>query len=159
VMERIGAARPAERYRGTADLPFHYRPAHGPGWALVGDAGHCKDPILARGITDAFHDAESLASALVDGLSGSAPLEPRLAERARDRDASTRDLYDFTYRLSLLQGTSERMMRVYRAARTDPAIASRFHGVITGAVAYRDFFEADDVRALLDGCEPAASAP
>ena len=59
--ERVRAGTRGERFRGTADLPNFYRRPHGPGWALVGDAGYHKDPITAQGITDAFRDAELLA--------------------------------------------------------------------------------------------------
>lgn len=50
---------------------FH-RPAAGPGWALVGDAGHLKHPSTAQGITDAIHQSRYVADALVagDDLSG-----------------------------------------------------------------------------------------
>ena len=43
---------------------------YGPGWALVGDAGYHKHPITAFGITDAFRDAEAVASALDDTFAG-----------------------------------------------------------------------------------------
>jgi flavin-dependent dehydrogenase len=54
-------------YRGFAGHPGFLRPAWGPGWALVGDAGYFKDPITAHGITDALRDAESLARAVLSG--------------------------------------------------------------------------------------------
>jgi len=41
--------------------------SHGPGWALVGDAGYFKDPLTAHGITDALLHAELLARALGRG--------------------------------------------------------------------------------------------
>ena len=44
----------SDRFRGTVRLPNFFREASGPGWALVGDAGHHKDPILALGISDAL---------------------------------------------------------------------------------------------------------
>src|SRR6185312_13709931 len=47
--------------RGMLDLPGFLRQSYGPGWALAGDAAHHKDPIVARGITDAFRDADLLA--------------------------------------------------------------------------------------------------
>lgn len=43
------------------------RPAWGPGWALVGDAGYFRDPLTAHGITDALRDAELLANAAASG--------------------------------------------------------------------------------------------
>ena len=30
------------------ELPNFFRRSHGPGWALVGDAGYNKDPITAQ---------------------------------------------------------------------------------------------------------------
>ena len=54
-------------YRGFAGHPGFLRPAWGPGWALVGDAGYFKDPATAHGITDALRDAESLARAVLTG--------------------------------------------------------------------------------------------
>jgi 2-polyprenyl-6-methoxyphenol hydroxylase-like FAD-dependent oxidoreductase len=48
-------------------------------WALVGDAGYHKDPILALGIGDAFRDAELLARAVHGGLAGCVSLADALA--------------------------------------------------------------------------------
>jgi flavin-dependent dehydrogenase len=54
---------PLRSWPGT---PGRFRKPHGPGWALVGDAGYFKDPFAAHGISDAFRDAELLADAVVD---------------------------------------------------------------------------------------------
>ncbi len=62
--ERVRAGRRAERWLGSGDLPNFVRAAHGPGWALVGDAGYHRDPLPAQGISDAFRDAQALAEAL-----------------------------------------------------------------------------------------------
>ena len=78
--ERVRAGRRAERWYGTADLTNFFHVPYGPGWALVGDAGFHKDPILAQGISDAFRDAELLASAIDDGLAGRSPLNDALRE-------------------------------------------------------------------------------
>lgn len=66
---------------GFAGVPGFFRRSHGPGWALVGDAGHWKDPYAAHGISDALRDAELLASAIVDG-------DVAAYEAERDRIAS-----------------------------------------------------------------------
>jgi 2-polyprenyl-6-methoxyphenol hydroxylase-like FAD-dependent oxidoreductase len=55
------------RLRGFGGAPGFLRECHGPGWALVGDAGYFKDPLTAHGITDAFRDADLLSRAIVDG--------------------------------------------------------------------------------------------
>jgi len=41
-----------------------FRESAGPGWALVGDAGHFKDPAPGQGIADAIRQAERLAEHL-----------------------------------------------------------------------------------------------
>ena len=69
--ERVRAGRRADRFYGATDLRNFLRKPYGPGWALVGDAGCHKDPYLALGITDAFRDAELLASTIDDGAVGS----------------------------------------------------------------------------------------
>lgn len=74
-------------YRAFAGHPGFLRPAWGPGWALVGDAGYFKDPITAHGITDALRDAESLARAVVSGT------EAALGEYEAVRDHLSRGLF------------------------------------------------------------------
>jgi flavin-dependent dehydrogenase len=54
-------------YRGFSGHPGILRPAWGPGWALIGDAGYFKDPITAHGISDALRDAELVARAVLSG--------------------------------------------------------------------------------------------
>lgn len=49
---------------GTTGVPNHFRQAYGQGWALVGDAGHSKDPSTGLGINDAFMQSSLLAEAL-----------------------------------------------------------------------------------------------
>jgi flavin-dependent dehydrogenase len=82
----------AEQLRGTAALPTFFRMSSGPGWALVGDAGHHKDPVITRGIADAFRDADLAASAVVDGWHGD--LEAALAGYGHQRDQRAIPLSD-----------------------------------------------------------------
>lgn len=51
--------------RGMTHYPTYFRESAGPGWALVGDAGHFKDPVPGQGICDAFRQAERLADEIV----------------------------------------------------------------------------------------------
>ena len=73
--------------RGMASYPAFFRESAGPGWVLVGDAGHFKDPAMGQGISDALRQAERLAAAVVSGLGGSAPADAALRAWWRDRDA------------------------------------------------------------------------
>jgi menaquinone-9 beta-reductase len=78
------------RLRGFAGGLGFMRQAHGPGWALVGDAGYFKDPLTAHGITDALRDAEILARAVLSG-------RPQSLQLYQDmRDELSHALFDIT---------------------------------------------------------------
>lgn len=72
---------------------YHRRPG-GPGWALVGDASHFKDPISAHGLTDALRDAELLSRRLVPALDGRVELADALAGYEADRDRLSVPMFD-----------------------------------------------------------------
>ena len=65
-------------------MPNYFRKPYGPGWVLIGDAGYCKDPITAQGISDAFRDAEACAAALTTVFGGELSFDERDA-RATSR--------------------------------------------------------------------------
>lgn len=67
----------------------YFRQSAGPGWALVGDAGHFKDYSLGQGQSDAFRQAEYLAGRIAAGFEEGADLDRELEQwwRWRDRDA------------------------------------------------------------------------
>jgi 2-polyprenyl-6-methoxyphenol hydroxylase-like FAD-dependent oxidoreductase len=67
-----------------------YRQAAGPGWALVGDAGHFKHPGTAQGIGDAVEQAVWVA----DALSGA---KPSLDGYEAWRDERAREHYDWSF--------------------------------------------------------------
>ena len=73
-----------------ANMHGYFRPSAGPGWALVGDAGHFKDPTPGQGIADALRQAEKLSAAIVRALGGSPGTPDEILRdwwRWRDRDA------------------------------------------------------------------------
>ncbi|MDX8483399.1 NAD(P)/FAD-dependent oxidoreductase [Mesorhizobium sp. VK24D] len=65
--EQASRAPTDARLQAFRGVPGYIRQAHGPGWALVGDAGFFRDPITSHGISDALRDAEGLARAILDG--------------------------------------------------------------------------------------------
>jgi len=72
VRDMLTNATPVGPVRGIAGVRGYDRTAWGPGWALIGDAAHQKNPIVARGINEALREAEFLADALADGVSNAA---------------------------------------------------------------------------------------
>jgi flavin-dependent dehydrogenase len=139
--DRIAAAHRETRYVGTGDLPNFYRQPHGPGWALVGDAGYHKDPCTAQGISDAFRDAELLADALDAGWSNRTDFAEALMDYEAARNAASRPIYDFTCQLATLEAPSPPMQEMFAALQTDPVGTSRFFGVIAGTVSPSEFFD------------------
>ncbi|MGH3480402.1 MAG: NAD(P)/FAD-dependent oxidoreductase, partial [Nocardioidaceae bacterium] len=76
------------------------RQAHGPGWALVGDAGYFKDPITAHGLTDALRDAQLLARAVINAPSGRQSWLAAVRDYQRIRDRLSEPLFDVTERIA-----------------------------------------------------------
>jgi 2-polyprenyl-6-methoxyphenol hydroxylase-like FAD-dependent oxidoreductase len=83
------------RLHRMTNVDGYLRESAGPGWALVGDAGHFKDPTPAQGISDALRQVDRLAPAIVDGLGGREPLDDALARWWRWRDDDAADHYWF----------------------------------------------------------------
>jgi 2-polyprenyl-6-methoxyphenol hydroxylase-like FAD-dependent oxidoreductase len=127
---RVRGGERADRFRGTSRLPNRYRRPYGPGWALVGDAGLVKDPILAVGIGDAFRDAELLAEAIETGDLGG--YERRRNERSAHSFQSTLDF-------ARLAPPAPEMQELFAELLHNARERNRFFGVIAGTVAPEDF--------------------
>jgi flavin-dependent dehydrogenase len=98
--ERLRQARRTSLVQGMLRQPNQLRQAFGPGWALVGDAGYYRDAITAYGISDAFRDAELLATALDRALAGDAEEAAALAAYQQRRDRALREIFEITCRLA-----------------------------------------------------------
>lgn len=146
--ERLRSARVVERVRGAVDLPNFYRRAHGPGWSLVGDAGHHKDPIRAQGMHDALLDAESLAHAIAQGLSGQQPLDRALAEYESRRDARTAFPYHICISAARFDAPDAFVERLLEAVAATPAAIAEFRGLVAGSMRPEVFFEPEHFFAL-----------
>ena len=91
VAEVLAGARPVGKMFGMLKYECFFRESAGPGWVLVGDAGHFKDPAPGQGIADAFRQAEALAPVIARVVNDSdAALDAELTAwaRWRDRDAA-----------------------------------------------------------------------
>ncbi|MFC0598851.1 NAD(P)/FAD-dependent oxidoreductase [Streptomyces palmae] len=90
----LADARRATRIYGIQRFQGYFREAHGPGWLLVGDAGHFKDPAGGRGIGDAFHQADHLAPRIEAALGRpAAELDRVAADFGRWRDRHYAEYY------------------------------------------------------------------
>jgi flavin-dependent dehydrogenase len=104
----VSAGRIAGRVLGFAGEPGFLKRSHGPGWALVGDAGYFKDPITSHGITDALRDSEILARAVIEEG------ERGLARYQAARDALSIDLFRLTDRIAGLDWDLDTVQGLHR---------------------------------------------
>ena len=122
------------RIAGTHLLPNFFRRAHGPGWALVGDAALHRDPITAQGITNAFTHADILAEELVQAFAGSKTLHSALADYESRQFERLKPMFDYTVHLAMLQPLPEEMKLMLPQVAADPAAISAFIGAFMGSV-------------------------
>jgi 2-polyprenyl-6-methoxyphenol hydroxylase-like FAD-dependent oxidoreductase len=133
--QRVRAAERVEHLRLAPDQPNFVADAHGPGWALVGDAGLAMDSITAQGISNALRDAASL-SATVAGR----PLDADLRSHQRRRDRRLAAMYDFTVRLASFPPRSAAETALFRAIEGRPAEIDRFLAVFAGVEPMAPYF-------------------
>ncbi|NUT27223.1 MAG: FAD-dependent oxidoreductase [Streptomyces sp.] len=129
--DRLRHVEPALRLTGTGDQQNFFREASGKGWALVGDAGHHKDSITARGITDAFLQAELLAQVLAGRCGSDRAVDAALAEFARRRDGLLMESYTATLTAADLKVTGRRLA-VHERIRDSAALTQVYLGVLAG---------------------------
>lgn len=84
IARRLEGARRVGRLLGMKRVANRYHEAAGPGWLLVGDALHHKDPVDGQGIYDALAEGECAERAVASILDGADDAE---AARAYDREA------------------------------------------------------------------------
>jgi flavin-dependent dehydrogenase len=96
VWRRVAQAVRITDVRGMRNIGNLYRAAGGPGWALVGDALHQKDPLDGQGIYDAMLTAKLLSMALVDWKRGTLSWEQAIAAYELAARAATQPMYKAT---------------------------------------------------------------
>jgi flavin-dependent dehydrogenase len=104
-LARIERGEQVGRLSGMLTPDSYFRHAWGPGWALAGDAGNFKDPILGQGINDAFRSAGQLADAIDAGLRASLPMDVSLAAYEALRDKTSRPSHDLSVAFAELRVT------------------------------------------------------
>jgi len=153
---RVGPIRVLTRWHG------YFRQAVGPGWVLVGDAGHFKDPTPGQGISDAFRQAEQLAQAIEDGL-GSTGLDASLHRWWRWRDKDAYEMYWFASDMGALGVSSPLNVCLFRYLAVNPEATRMLLGVLNRDVRPSEFLTTPRLariaaRALLAKPDQAVAA-
>ena len=100
-----------------------FRRACGPGWALVGDAGHFKHPVTAQDISDAVEQAWFVSDALLGA-------DPSLDGYQAWRDARTAEHYEWSFQSAHLPHP-ERARPVFAGLAADPEAGQQWRDLFT----------------------------
>jgi 2-polyprenyl-6-methoxyphenol hydroxylase-like FAD-dependent oxidoreductase len=93
---RIEGARQVGPLLGMRRIANRYREHGGPGWVLVGDALHHKDPLDGQGVYDALIEARHLADLLAQHRDGRVSWEALLDRYRRAVMAETHGMFEAT---------------------------------------------------------------
>jgi 2-polyprenyl-6-methoxyphenol hydroxylase-like FAD-dependent oxidoreductase len=120
---RVGPIRVLTNWHG------YFREAAGPGWVLVGDAGHFKDPAPGQGISDAFRQAKRLAHAIEDGLGYTCP-DGAMRRWWNWRDEDAYEMYWFARAFGVAGASTPLNTRLMRDLAADPEATQRLFLVL-----------------------------
>ncbi len=134
---RMRSCRQAGKLWGTGEQRNFFRRASGPGWALIGDAGHHKDSISARGITDALIQAELLVAKIGRHIDSDQALDAALAGFGADRDSLMMPGYLATLAVATSSTKAGRLNLLRQVART-PQATHVYFDVVAGIRAGTD---------------------
>ena len=115
VAERLGGATNFTKLRSTGDFPAFFRRSTGPGWALAGDAGHFKDPIIGQGMRDAMRFGRLLGEGAAVVLDDPRALEAACLAVEERRDRECLATYHWGNRESRIFNVSPLHREVFRA--------------------------------------------
>ncbi|MGI5267912.1 NAD(P)/FAD-dependent oxidoreductase [Nonomuraea sp. CA-218870] len=153
--KRLEGCTRATKIVSSVSHPSFFRRSAGPGWALVGDAGHFKDPVTAQGIRDALRFGRLLGERVADVVDAPAALDEATAAWERSRDRQCLIMYHWTnllgrgdglayVQIELLRGLTDvpygvrRILEVYSRIR-DPRETLAMGGMVKAvARALRD---------------------
>ncbi len=104
---------------------------------------------MALGISDALRDAELLADAIGDGLTGRAGMQDALAEYERKRNEASAVEYQQNLDAARFEPVPPDVLRIRQAVRSDPAQATRLSMARSGMIDPREFFNPGNLQRLL----------
>jgi 2-polyprenyl-6-methoxyphenol hydroxylase-like FAD-dependent oxidoreductase len=122
VAKQIENGKRTEAFKAASRMEAFQRESHGPGWALVGDAGSFKDQVTAMGISHSFRDAELISGYIHRALAGEFALDEALDEYQKVRAADYVDYFDLVCKTAEMNGYSKEDLKYFYSIRNDQAM-------------------------------------
>lgn len=126
--KRVGPLRVFAKWHG------YFRESAGPGWVLVGDAGHFKDFTPGQGISDALRQARQLADDILHGLSLD-QLDGAMRRWWRWRDHDAYEMYWYAARMGAPGAATPWTNGLLQEIASDPAATRAFMQVLNHELA------------------------
>lgn len=145
--ERMSAGKRVEQLYGTGHQENYFRKAFGPGWVLIGDAVNHKDSITARGITEAFVQAQTLTGHIGEQLHDDDALHAAL--RRYENELSDEALNHYQGALNVAELKPEGRVEMLRKLVGHQEQIDRYFSTLSGACSIDDFYN-DELLTLLD---------
>ncbi|PWI09283.1 FAD-dependent oxidoreductase [Streptomyces sp. NWU339] len=145
--ERMQSGKREEQLYGTGHQENYFRKAYGPGWVLVGDAVNHKDSITARGITEAFVQAQTLTDYIGERLHDEAALNAAL--RRYENELSNEALNHYQGALNVAELKPEGRTEMLQKLVGHQEHIDRYFSTLSGACSIDDFYN-DELLTLLD---------
>ncbi len=137
---------------GQGPTDSFYRQSYGPGWALVGDAGHYIDPITGQGINNALRSAELFAAAWARTQRRTA-WQRAMTAYQRQRDRETRPMYNLVAFGRQVQPAVDAGLDIWtpllQAIARHPEITTHYIGIYNGATRVDEFFSPANLTRIL----------
>ncbi len=134
---------PTSRVYGVANSHFYYRKPYGPGYALVGDAGHYVHYSTGYGMSNAFCDAEKLSVALADG-------RPEALEYFwRQRDADSIAIHFDANNQAKISNNNVMTREMYNRINRSPELRSRVNLMLQGRLALNEMIPRQELVDLI----------
>jgi 2-polyprenyl-6-methoxyphenol hydroxylase-like FAD-dependent oxidoreductase len=140
VAELLKNAERITKFRGLSRFEGFFREAAGPGWVLVGDSGHFKDPTPGQGISDALRQVEMLTAAIVRGFERPAERDAELRRWWRWRDTDAIQHYWFAADIGKRGPISPVLLEILRGVAADEELRKDFLDIFIHRVRPRDLF-------------------
>lgn len=138
VRQRLAGARQVGELLGVKKIANRYREAGGPGWVLVGDAVHHKDPVDGQGVYDALIESKRLADLLFTAHQGNLSWEGLVLAYAQAIQEETEGMFRATMqrlKRELYQEPPVPVIRtIMRWMLQDPAYQQQFFALLARAI-------------------------